>query len=131
LPDLIGSGCLGGGCWGPPNTYQNYQSTKLPVCSGNVTTDGANMIRIGILKGYCGNTTNSQPSTSTNISSKPVTPMPGLVQEKIIGPIFPLYLFWIGWGLAIFLIVIIILLAYLLRQQKSKIILEERSFPYL
>ena len=38
LPDLYGSGCLNG-CWGPPNTYYNYQSTRLPVCSGNIVAE--------------------------------------------------------------------------------------------
>lgn len=72
LPDLYGTGCLNG-CWGPPNTYYNYQSSKIPVCTGNIITDGANMLRIGILKGYCGITSNSSSTnnSSTNNSSTP------------------------------------------------------------
>ncbi len=53
LPDRYGSGCLGRGCWGPPNTYHLYSNTPLPICTGNTIKDGANMIRIGIVKGFC------------------------------------------------------------------------------
>ena len=77
LPDSIGTGCLGLGCWGPPNTYQNYQNTVLSICSGNVVKDGANMLRIGILNGYCG-TTCPQVNNggSGTIPVRPVRPLP-------------------------------------------------------
>jgi len=70
LPDLYGTGCLGEGCWGPPNTYLNYQNTLLEICSGDVVKDGANMLRIGILKGYCGTIC----PTTTSEGSGGVTP---------------------------------------------------------
>lgn len=71
LPDLYGSGCLDG-CWGPPNTYYNYQSSKIPICTGDVTVNGANMMRIGLIKGYCGSSNISSNSTASNNTSSNV-----------------------------------------------------------
>lgn len=56
LPDLYGSGCVStasGDCWGPPNTYLNYNDSPTPICTNSPIKNGANMIRIGIIKGYC------------------------------------------------------------------------------
>jgi hypothetical protein len=41
-------------CWSSPNTYPNYNNTIRPICTTNHVKNAANMIRIGLLKGYCG-----------------------------------------------------------------------------
>lgn len=85
LPDLIGSGCVVAPdwpkrvstCWGSPNTYPNYQSTT-PICTQNGKTNAANMIRIGIKKGYCrlpGCYISPSPSPSPSPNPTP-TPTP-------------------------------------------------------
>ena len=40
-------------CWPSPNTYQNYNNTIRPICTADHVKNAANMIRIGLLKGYC------------------------------------------------------------------------------
>lgn len=67
LPNLYGSGCLNG-CWGPPNFYYDYSATVLPICTGDVVKNGANMIRIGIVKGYCELNSNSSTIVPSNSS---------------------------------------------------------------
>ena len=72
LPDRYGTGCISSTCWGPPNTYQNYINTVTPICTNNVVTDGANMIRIGIVKGFC-----SEPCPpQTNSNPRPIPRRP-------------------------------------------------------
>lgn len=61
LPDLIGTGCVYAPdyprhmsiCFGPPNTYPNYNATPTPICTSSGVKNAANMIRIGIKKGHC------------------------------------------------------------------------------
>ncbi len=40
-------------CWPSPNTYPNYNNTIRPICTADHVKNAANMIRIGLLKGYC------------------------------------------------------------------------------
>lgn len=84
LPDMIGTGCLNG-CWGPPNIYYNYQNTPTPICSGNVVSDGANMMRIGLLKGYCGKTNNTSniPVTNNTTNTSNCTNSASITETKI------------------------------------------------
>jgi hypothetical protein len=61
LPDAIGTGCVVAPdypkhisyCWPSPNTYPNYNTTPTPICTSSGVKNAANMIRIGIKKGYC------------------------------------------------------------------------------
>ena len=61
LPDLVGTGCVRAPdfpkrqstCWGPPNTYTNYNTTPTPICTGSGIKNAANMIRIAINRGWC------------------------------------------------------------------------------
>jgi hypothetical protein len=61
LPDLIGTGCVVAPdfpkhmniCWGSPNTYPNYSSTSTPICTTSGVKNAANMIRIGLNRGWC------------------------------------------------------------------------------
>lgn len=61
LPDAYGSGCLVAPsapkrisvCWGAPNTYDQYNSSATPICTDDYIKNGANMLRIGIMKGLC------------------------------------------------------------------------------
>ena len=61
LPDNYGSGCVvapdypkhWSTCFGPPNTYLNYNGTPTPICTSSGVKNAANMIRIGIKKGHC------------------------------------------------------------------------------
>jgi hypothetical protein len=61
LPDLYGTGCVVAPdmpkkictCWGGSNNYPFYNKSSTPICSKCGIANAANMIRIGIMKGYC------------------------------------------------------------------------------
>jgi hypothetical protein len=68
LPDKYGSGCLDG-CWGPPNTYLNYNNSVIPICTSNQILNAANMIRIAIVKGFCEEPVADTTTDTTNITT--------------------------------------------------------------
>ncbi len=39
---------------GSPNTYDKYNQSTTPICTNDYVKNGANMIRIGLIKGLCG-----------------------------------------------------------------------------
>lgn len=61
LPNLYGTGCVVAPdfpkrmniCWPAPNPYGAYNGTSTPICTTSGIKNAANMIRIGIQKGYC------------------------------------------------------------------------------
>lgn len=61
LPHGYGSGCIVAPdsprridiCWGAPNVYDQYNNSKTPICGRSLSSNAANMIRIGIERGLC------------------------------------------------------------------------------
>jgi hypothetical protein len=61
LPNGYGSGCIVAPdsprgvdiCWGAPNVYDQYNSSKTPICGRSMVKNAANMIRIGIQRNLC------------------------------------------------------------------------------
>lgn len=61
LPHGFGTGCLvapsltkkRATCWSDPNVYDKYNDSNTPICTDDYVVNGANMLRIGLVRDLC------------------------------------------------------------------------------